>query len=73
MRSLQAHLSEFEARGVRLVAISVDTPEESRDLRRKAGYTFTILVDPKREVTRSRHHKNPVPHRSQMVHALAVL
>lgn len=53
MRSLQAHLPEFEARGVRLVGISVDTPEESSELRRKAGYTFTILSDPKREVTRS--------------------
>ena len=27
------------------VAISVDTPEESRDLSNKAGYTFPILSD----------------------------
>ncbi len=27
------------------MAISVDTPEESRDLSAKAGYTFTILSD----------------------------
>lgn len=53
MRSLQAHLPEFDARGVRLVAISVDPPEESADLRKKAGYTFTFLGDTKREVTRS--------------------
>jgi peroxiredoxin len=32
------------------VAISVDTPEQSRDLSRKAGYTFTFLSDPKMEV-----------------------
>ena len=32
--------------GIRPVAISVDTPEESRDLCRKAGYTFTFLSDP---------------------------
>jgi peroxiredoxin len=28
------------------VAISVDKPEVSRDLARKAGYTFTLLSDP---------------------------
>jgi len=32
------------------VAISVDAPEVSRDLCRKAGYTFTFLSDPKAEV-----------------------
>jgi peroxiredoxin len=34
------------------VAISVDTPEESRDLMRKAGYTFPFLSDPNAEVIR---------------------
>lgn len=38
--------------GVRPVAISVDTPEESRDLCAKAGYTYTFLSDPKAEVIR---------------------
>lgn len=38
---------------MRLVAVSVDPPEVSRDLRRKAGYTFTFLGDPKGEVIRS--------------------
>lgn len=28
------------------MAISVDSPEASRDLAQKAGYTFTILSDP---------------------------
>ena len=31
------------------MAISVDTPEESRDLCQKAGYTFTFLSDPNLE------------------------
>jgi peroxiredoxin len=31
---------------VRPVAISVDVPEQSETLRRKAGYTFTFLSDP---------------------------
>jgi peroxiredoxin len=35
------------------VAISVDTPEISRDLCKKAGYTYTFLSDPKAEVIRS--------------------
>ena len=38
--------------GVRPVAISVDTPEEARDLCAKAGYTYTFLSDPKAEVIR---------------------
>jgi peroxiredoxin len=43
---------EIERLGVRPVAISVDTPELSRDLRKKAGYTYTFLSDPKAEVIR---------------------
>jgi peroxiredoxin len=31
--------------GVRTVAISVDSPEQSEDLRKKAGLTFPILSD----------------------------
>ena len=34
------------------MAISVDSPEVSRDLSQKAGYTFTFLSDPKAEVIR---------------------
>jgi peroxiredoxin len=34
------------------VAISVDAPEVSRDMREKAGYTYTFLSDPQAEVIR---------------------
>ena len=34
------------------MAISVDSPEQSRDLSAKAGYTFTFLSDPKAEAIR---------------------
>ena len=37
---------------MRPVAISVDTPEVSRNLARKAGYTFPILSDPQAETIR---------------------
>jgi peroxiredoxin len=37
------------------VAISVDPPETSADLGRKAGYTFTILSDPNGEAIRRYH------------------
>ena len=33
--------------GIRPVAVSVDSPEVSRDLSQKAGYTFIFLSDPK--------------------------
>ena len=49
---MEKRLSEFQAAGVRPVAISVDSPEVSRNLSRKAGYTFSILSDPDAQVTR---------------------
>ena len=52
MRSIQKNLDRFSAAGIRPVAISVDTPEESRDLCQKAGYTFTFLSDPNLEAIR---------------------
>ena len=45
-------MSELERRGVRPVAISVDSPEESATLCKKAGYAYTFLSDPKAEVIR---------------------
>jgi len=39
-------LPEIQQLGVRTVAISVDSPEQSRDLSRKAGFTFEFLSDP---------------------------
>ena len=43
---------KFEELGIRPVAISVDSPELSRDLCQKNGYTFTFLSDPGAEVIR---------------------
>jgi peroxiredoxin len=40
-------LTEFEQAGVRPVAISVDTPEQSSALRKRDGYSFIFLSDPK--------------------------
>ena len=45
-------MAKFDRLGIRPVAISVDSPESSRDLCQKAGYTFTFLSDPKAEVVR---------------------
>lgn len=42
----------MEQRGIRPVAISVDSPEESAALCKKAGYTYTFLSDPNAEVIR---------------------
>ena len=46
MRSIQQNLTRFNEVGIRPVAISVDTPEVSRELCQKSGYTFTFLSDP---------------------------
>lgn len=48
-------MADFQAAGVRPVAISVDAPEVSRDLANKAGYTFPILSDPDATVIRRYH------------------
>ena len=45
-------MDQFKAAGIRPVAISVDSPEESRDLSQKAGYSFTFLSDANAEVIR---------------------
>jgi peroxiredoxin len=45
LRSFQEQLSDFEAKGIRVVAISVDPPEVSRAHRQKMGFTFPILSD----------------------------
>ena len=45
-------MGELARRGVRPVAISVDTPEESAALCKKAEYTYIFLSDPKAEVIR---------------------
>jgi peroxiredoxin len=52
LRSFHQRLPEFESRGIRIVAISVDTPEINRRQRQKLGYTYTFLSDPKADVIR---------------------
>jgi len=52
LRSFQQRLSEFEARGIRVVGISVDTPEINQRQCRKLGYTLPLLSDPKADVIR---------------------
>ena len=43
-------MDKFKEAGIRPVAISVDSPEVSRNLSQQAGYTFPLLSDPKADV-----------------------
>jgi peroxiredoxin len=52
LRSFQQRLAEFDARGIRVVGISVDPPEINRRQSQKLGYTFSLLSDRKAEVIR---------------------
>ena len=52
MRSFQQRLPEFEARGIRVVGISVDPPDINQRQSQKLGYTFPLLSDPTAEVIR---------------------
>lgn len=45
-------MSKFKEAGIRPVAISVDSPEQSRNLSQQQGYTFPLLSDPNMEVIR---------------------
>ena len=45
-------MDKFKEAGIRPVAISVDSPEVSRNLAQQAGYTFTFLSDPNTEAIR---------------------
>jgi len=55
LRGIEKNLKDFEAAGVRPVAISVDSPEVSRELCLKAGYTFPVLSDPQAQAIRNYH------------------
>jgi peroxiredoxin len=52
LRSFEQRLPDFNARKIRVIAISVDTPQQSQHLRETEGYTFVILSDAKDEVIR---------------------
>jgi peroxiredoxin len=43
---MQQRLQDFDDAGIRVVAISVDAPDESRALAEGKGYNFTLLSDP---------------------------
>ena len=45
-------MADFDRLGVRVVAISVDPPETTREHVLKRGYSFTFLSDPNAEVIR---------------------
>lgn len=52
LRSIEQSLAAFNEHGIRPVAISVDSPDVSRNLAQQAGYTFPILSDPNVETIR---------------------
>jgi peroxiredoxin len=52
LRSFEERLPDFNARKIRVIAISVDSPQQSEHLRQSAGYTFPILSDSHDDVIR---------------------
>jgi peroxiredoxin len=52
LRGFEQHLNEFHQRGVEVVGVSVDSPDESQKLCQSRGYTFPFLSDPKAETIR---------------------
>ena len=68
MRSFQERLSDFDARGILVVGISVDPPDINRRQSQKLGYTFPLLSDPKAKVIRRYDvlHPKAGPHNSDI-------
>jgi peroxiredoxin len=52
LRSFQHRFSEFDTRGIRVVAISVDPPDINKRQSQKLGYTFPLLSDPDAKIIR---------------------
>jgi peroxiredoxin len=52
LRGFQKRLTDFETRGVHLVAISVDSVEVTSANCQKKGFTFTFLSDQNADVIR---------------------
>jgi peroxiredoxin len=52
LRGIERSLDKFNEAGIRPVAISIDAPEDSRNLAQSQGYTFTILSDRNAEAIR---------------------
>lgn len=52
LRSIEKSLASFHQAGIRPVAISIDSPEVSRNLMQQAGYSFPFLSDERAEVIR---------------------
>jgi peroxiredoxin len=50
LRSFQQSLPAFEARGIRVVGISVDPPEINQRQSLKRGYRFPLLSDPNAKI-----------------------
>jgi peroxiredoxin len=53
LRSFQQTFSQFDQRGIRLFAISVDPPETNRQHRKKLGLTYPLLSDPNLDAIRA--------------------
>jgi peroxiredoxin len=52
LRSFQEQIGEFDARGIRIIAISNDSPEVLAHHRAQLGFTFPLLSDVNTEVIR---------------------
>lgn len=50
MAELNTHLGEIDGWNARLIAVSVDPPEEALRFKRDLGLAFELLSDPEREV-----------------------
>ena len=66
-KHFQEHLPEFVARGMKVVAISADSPEESRKLCQQQGYTFPFLSDRSERIFRANHHRSRLEIRTEVL------
>lgn len=53
LHGLQSRITEFEASGTRIVAVSPDSNDESAEVVRRLGLSYPILSDPDLDLTRA--------------------
>lgn len=68
MRSFQERLADFDTRGIRVLAISVDAPDVNATLAKKMHYTFPLLSDANAQTIRRYDllHPGAGPHKEDI-------
>ncbi len=66
-------MNDFTARGVTVVAVSVDKPDTSRPWKQKKGFTFALASDPDMALIDGRFHIRNPQEKDLALHAIYIV